>query len=108
MVAGEEHDLLGRRLAEPGLERSGEEPVFGVQVALERERHVVANEQQVAGRDVDEVLVQVGDADDRGHGRELAARIVASPADMRPYAAARRNPAFWDTQAAAHAGPWTA
>jgi hypothetical protein len=68
VVAGHEHDLVRRDPIEPVLERSGEERLLAGQVALERERDIAGDEQQLARRDVDEVLVQIRDADDPRHG----------------------------------------
>jgi hypothetical protein len=67
VVAGHQDDLLGRHAVQPVLELAGEECLLGDEVALERERHVAGDQEQVTRRDVDEVLVEVGGADDRRH-----------------------------------------
>jgi hypothetical protein len=50
--------------------------VFGRAVALEGKRHVAGDQQQIARGDIDEMLVEVGDANDRRHPR---ARIACVP-----------------------------
>jgi len=41
--------------------------VLSAQIAFDGKRNVAGDEQHVARRNVDEMLVQVGDADDRRH-----------------------------------------
>ena len=41
--------------------------MLSAQIALDGKRNVAGDEQHVARRNVDEMLVQVGDADDLGH-----------------------------------------
>ena len=67
VVAGNEHDLCGRNPIEPLLELAREERLLGDEVALEREGDVPGDQQEVALGDVDQVLVEIGRADDPGH-----------------------------------------
>jgi hypothetical protein len=77
VVAGVQDDLTGRHPVQPVLERAGEERVLGGEVALEGERHVTGDQQQLARGNVDEMLVEVGGADDRRHDRARMASIRA-------------------------------
>ena len=65
VVARDEHRLGGRDALEPLRERALEERVLGGEVALERERDVAGDQQQIALGDLRQVLVDVGGADER-------------------------------------------
>jgi hypothetical protein len=77
VVAGDQDDLLRPDPLQPVLELASEERLLADEVALEGVRHVAGDEQQVACRNLDEVLVQVGDA---MAGRAEA--LVGDPQDV--------------------------
>jgi hypothetical protein len=80
VVARDEHGLGGRDALEPLRERAFEERVLGGEVALERERDVAGDQQQIALRDLRQVLVDVGGADDAGQGLiRIRANSVSIP-----------------------------
>jgi hypothetical protein len=95
MVAGYKHDLFRGGVLEPALEWPGQERVLRPKIALGRERDVAGNHEKVARRDGNQVLVQIGDANNVGHRERLAGPIVASglerPAGIRTSWRARRR-----------------
>ena len=90
VVTGHQDDLFGRHPIQPALELAGEKCVLGRAGALEGKRHVAGDQQQIARGDIDEMLVEVGHANDRRHPR---ARIVCVPdAEDRRRDAERSTP----------------
>jgi hypothetical protein len=80
VVARDEHRLGGRDTLEPLRERAFEERVLACEVALERERDVAGDQQQIALGDLRQVLVDVGGADDAGQGLiRIRANSVSIP-----------------------------
>ena len=67
VVAGDENDVGRRNALESLPELAGEERLLGDEVALEREGDIPRDQQHVALRDVDQMLVKIGCADDPGH-----------------------------------------
>jgi hypothetical protein len=80
VVAGDQHRLGGRDALEPLRERALEERVLRGEVVLERERDVAGDQEQVALRDLRQVLVDIGGADDAGQGLiRIRANSVSIP-----------------------------